>query len=55
MRTFLGWLRDTDDLTRAGLVLALFVVVAIAVIAVLPAAPILSGVSNGVDLPTPAR
>ena len=55
MRTILSRLRETDDLTRVGLILALLVVVALVLVFSAAPAPILSGVNNGIDLPTPAR
>jgi hypothetical protein len=55
VRTLLTRLRDTDDLTRIAVALALLI--GLAAVVVLDAGPatILSGVSNGVDLPTPVR
>jgi hypothetical protein len=55
MRRPITRLRPTDDLTRVLLVAAALIVL-VAVLAVAGGSPsILGGVSNGIDLPTPAR
>jgi hypothetical protein len=55
MRRLLVRLQQADDLTRVGLLLVLLLLLVVELALSSGSPPILGGVSNGVDLPTPQR